>query len=66
MVLKDVLKRGDRCGNLCNVSCWNIYKGVLSFEKIFQCLKVCFGKCFEIGLWSVFENSKDVLQVLIK
>ena len=42
----------------------NVYKDVLSFEKIsmFESLKVWFGKCFEIVLWSVFENSKDVLQ----
>ena len=32
----------------------------LSFEKLFQCLKVYFGKCFGIMLWSVFQNSKDV------
>ena len=57
---ENILKRGHHCGDPFNYSCLNIYKGVLSFEKIFQCLKVWFGKCFEIVLWSVFENSKDV------
>ena len=42
---ENILKRDHRCGNLCNDSCLNIYKGVLSFEKMFQyfeSLKVCF------------------------
>ena len=28
---KNVLKRGHRCGNLCNDSCLNVFKGDLSF-----------------------------------
>ena len=63
VIWKDILKRGHRCGNLCNDSCLNVYKGVFVFWKdisMFDCLKVCFEKCFEIVLWSVFENSKDV------
>ena len=42
------LKRGHRCGNLCNDSCLNIYKGVLYFEKIFQCLKVVLKVCYDV------------------
>ena len=60
VVFENVLKKMPCLGNLCNDSCLNIYKGVLSFENIFQCFKSL------IVLWSVFENSKDVLQVLIK
>ena len=37
---QNIAKRGHRCGNLCNNSCLNIYKGVLSFEKMFNVLKV--------------------------
>ena len=62
MVLKDVLKRGHRCGNLCNDSCLNVYQGVLSFEKfsMFESwiLKLCCEVCF--------EDSKDVFASLIK
>ena len=65
MVLKDVLKRGHRCGNLCNDSCLNIYKGVCLLKRYFNVWKFGLGS-FEIVLWGVFENSKDVLQVLIK
>ena len=59
---ENVLKRGHRCGNLCNDSCLNIFKGVCLLKRCFNVLKVWFW----IVLWGVFENSKDVLQVLIK
>ena len=66
VVLKDVLERGHRCGNLYNDSCLNVYKDVLSFEKISMfeslilgnVLKLCCEMCFEFVL--CFENSKDV------
>ena len=34
-------------GNLCNDSCLNVYKDILSFEKCFNCLKWCFVYDFE-------------------
>ena len=46
--------------NLCNDSCLNIYKGVCLLKRFFNVWKFVFGKCFEIVLWGVFENSKDV------
>ena len=47
--LKDILKRGHCCGNLCNDPCFNVYKGVLSFEKFFNVLKVVLKLCVECG-----------------
>ena len=57
VVFENVLKRGHHCGNLCNDSCFNVYKGVFCLLKSFQCfesrvLKLCCEVCF--------ENSKDV------
>ena len=57
MVLKNVLKRGHRCGNLCNDFCLNVYKDVLSFEKISMfeslflgnVLKLCCEVCLNIA-----------------
>ena len=43
---KNVLKRGHRCGNLCNDSCLNVYKVVLSFENV---------SIFESLFWEMFE-----------
>ena len=35
--------------NLCSDPCLNVYKGVLSFEKVFQCFESCFLKlCCEV------------------
>ena len=48
VVLKDVLKRGHCFGNLCNDPCLNVYKGVLSFEKFFNVLKVVLKLCCEV------------------
>ena len=62
MVLKDVLKRGHRCGNLCNDSCLNVYKGVCLLKNV-SMFESLFWKCFEIVL-CVFENSKDVCKLI--
>ena len=46
---ENVLKRGHHCGNLCNDSCLNVYKGGLSFEKIFQCFEsLIWEMCYEV------------------
>ena len=57
---KNVLKRGHRCGNLCNDSCLNIYKGVCLLKRCFNVWKFDLWKCFKIVLWCIFENSNDV------
>ena len=33
---ENVLKRGHRCGKLCNDSCLNIYKGVCLLKRYFN------------------------------
>ena len=55
---ENVLKKMPCLGNLCNDSCFNIYKGVCIFEKIIQ----CFESCFEVVLWSVFEKRQGCFQ----
>ena len=47
--LKMLLKRGHRCGNLCNDSCLDVYKDVFVFWKVFNVWKLD----FEIVSWSV-------------
>ena len=48
---ENILKRSQCGGNLCNDPCWDVYKGVLSFEKFSMflkvVLKVCCDVCFE-------------------
>ena len=34
--LKNILKRSQCGGNLCNDLCWDVYNGVYLFEKMFQ------------------------------
>ena len=54
MVLKDVLKRGHCCGNLCNDSCLNVYKGVFVFFEKFsmfesRVLELCCEVCLKMA-----------------
>ena len=60
MVLRDVLKRGHRRGNLFNDSCLNVYKGVLESFQCFESgvLKLC--------LMCVLKNGKDCFASLVK
>ena len=45
--LENVLKRGHRCGNLCNDSCLNVYKDVCLLKNV-SMFESLFGNYFEI------------------
>ena len=51
MVLKDVLKRGHRCGNLCNDPCGDVYKDVCLLKRF----SFVFESCFESVVMCDFE-----------
>ena len=61
--LKNVLKRGQCGGNLCNDPCWDVYKDVcllkrfsFVFESCFESVVMCdfcnLGKCFVLQVGS--------------
>ena len=66
MVFENVLKRGHRCGNLCNDSCLNVYKGVLSFEKISMFESLFLGNVLKLCCEVCLKIARMFLQVLIK
>ena len=48
MVFENVLKRGHRCGNLCNDSCLNVYKDVFTV--------VCHGQTYQKRMIKAFHK----------